>query len=100
MTLKEQVRTQVQFMGKTPGGQKLVLCGLLNDGRDIFQFMQLFSESAIKKFYHENREEVDRLCSEEDEMTAAAELTGAWEQDHLKLAFEKILMVIESEIKG
>ncbi len=106
MTLTGQVEKQVQFMGKSPGGCKLLLRSLLDDGRSIFQFMQLFDERAIKEFYYKNREEIDTLCSEEDELTAPVvkiepkvELTGSWEYQHAKFALEKILMLIESEIK-
>jgi len=100
MTLKERVHKQVQFMGKTPGGCQLAIRNLLDHGRDVFQFMQLFDESATKKFYYENREEIDTLCSEEDELTAKAELTGSWEYQHVKLALEKTLMLIEAEMKN
>ncbi len=99
MTLTGQVEKQVQFMGKSPGGCKLLLRNLLDDGRSIFQFMQLFDERAIEECYYKNREEIDILCYEEDELTAKVELTGSWEHQHVKFALEKILILIESEIK-
>lgn len=99
MSLSKRVHEQIVFMGKTPGGCKLVLCNLLDHQRDIFQFMQLFTAQAIKECYYKYRKEVDGICSEDDVLVAEAELTGAWERDHLKCALERILMLIEKELK-
>lgn len=99
MTLREQVQKQLQFMGKTPGGCKLTLCNLLDHQRDVFQFMQLFDTRAIDECYYKYRSEIDTICSEDDALVAEAELTGDWERDHLKCALERMLMLIEKELK-
>lgn len=94
MNLKESVSKRVTFMGRTPGGCKLVLHNLLDDGRDVFQFMQLFTKASIEAFYYEYVTEIDALCTED----------GGYEeaniQEGVKLALEKTLMLIEGEIKN
>lgn len=95
MNLKERVSNQVAFMGKTPGGCKLVLRNLLDDGRDVFQFMQLFTTADIDKFYDTHEEEIDELCTEDQENYEEAS-----EYESVKLALEKTLMLIEGEIKN
>jgi len=96
MNLKERVSNQVAFIGKTPGGCKLVLRNLLDDGRDVFQFMQLFSQEAIVGFYRTHQEEIGELCREEEELTIDARSV----RGYVKLALEKTLMLIEGEIKN
>jgi len=95
MDLKESVSKQVTFMGKTPGGCKLVLRSLLDDGRDILQFMQLFTDADIATFYDTHQEEIDVLCIEDQENYEEAS-----EYESVKLALEKTLMLIEGEIKN
>ena len=95
MNLKESVSKQVTFMGKTPGGCKLVLHNLLDNGRDILQFMQLFNEKAIEAFYHKHASEIDALCAEDEEL---GQMSGV--QNGTKLALEKTLMLIEGELKN
>lgn len=95
MSLKEKVSNQVAFMGKTPGGCKLVLRNLLDDGRDVFQFMQLFNEEAIEEFYYEYAVEIDQLCAEDQEL---GQMLGM--REGTKLALEKTLIIIEGEIKN
>lgn len=94
MNLKEKVSAQVASVGKTPGGCKLVIHNLLDNGRDIFQFMQLFTKEAIEDFYYKYAVEIDLLCAE-DESEAATDTF-----EYTKLALEKTLMVIEGEIKN
>jgi len=94
MNLKDRVGKQVAFVGKTPGGCKLVIHNLLDNGRDIFQFMQLFTKAAIEAFYYEYAIEIDLLCAE-DESEAATNIF-----EYTKLALEKTLMIIEGEIKN
>ena len=95
MTLREQVYKQVLFMGKTPGGCKLVLHNLLDNGRDIFQFMQLFNQEAITNFYYNYQEEIGDLLREDNAL-----LIDAGVREYVKLALEKVLMLIEGEIKN
>lgn len=95
MNLKDKVSKQVTFMGKTPGGCKLVLHNLLDNGRDIFQFMQLFTEKAIEDFYYEHAVEIDEICAEDEEL---GQLAGI--RNGTKLALEKTLMIIEGELKN
>lgn len=95
MDLKEAVSNQVAFTGRSPGGCKLILRNLLDDGRDIFQFMQLFKQEDIVEFYHTHREAICKFCSEEDELVVDASVRG-----YVKLALEKVLIVIEGEIKN
>lgn len=95
MHLKMAVSKQVKFMGKTPGGCKLVLHNLLDNGQDVFQFMQLFDEAAIAEFYDTHQEEIDKLCIEDQENYEEAS-----EYESVKLALEKTLMLIEGEIKN
>lgn len=95
MNLKERVSAQVTFMGKTPGGCKLVLRSLLDDGRDVFQFMQLFNEKDIELFYCKHVAEIDELCAEDEEL---GQLLGV--RNGTKLALEKTLIIIEGEIKN
>lgn len=95
MNLKERVSAQVTFMGKTPGGCKLVLRSLLDDGRDVFQFMQLFNTKDIDAFYDTYEDEIDMLCVEDQEGYEEAS-----ERDSVKLALEKTLIIIEGEIKN
>jgi len=96
MNLKERVKAQVTFMGKTPGGCKLVLRSLLDDGRDVSQFMQLFNEKAIEEFYYEHASEIDELCAEDQDVLPE----DASMFDGTKHALEKTLMLIEHEIKN
>lgn len=96
MSLKETVRKQVNFMGRTPGGCKLVIHDLLDNGRDIFQFMQLFNEEAIEDFYYAHAAEIDEICAEDQE--ALAEEASI--HNGTKLALEKTLILIEGEIKN
>ena len=95
MNLKERVKAQVTFMGKTPGGCKLVLRSLLDDGRDVFQFMQLFNEADIEGFYYAYAAEIDQFCAEDEEL---GQTLGV--QNGTKLALEKTLILIEGEIKN
>ena len=95
MDLKEAVSNQVAFTGGSPGGCKLVLRNLLDDGRDVFQFMQLFTQDAIVEFYHTHQEAIRKFCSEEDELVTDASVRG-----YVKLALEKVLIIIEGEIKN
>lgn len=95
MNLKEAVSNQVAFTGRTPGGCKLVLRSLLNDGRDVFQFMQLFDKRAIEEFYHTYSVEIDELCAEDEELAEDASM-----QTGTKLALELVLIIIEGEIKN
>lgn len=93
--LKAGVRAQVIFMGRTPGGCRLVIHGLLDEGRDIFHFMQLFDEDAMRTFYKKFKDEIHRICAEDEFMCGCAgwcELT--------KGALERTLMLIEDEIKN
>lgn len=94
MTLKEHVHKQVLFAGGTPGGCKLLLKNLLDHGRDVFQFMQLFTPLDIEDFYYNHAVEIDRLCADDEGPTANARM-----QELTKLALEKTLMIIEGEIK-
>ena len=94
MTLKERVHKQVLFAGGTPGGCKLVLKNLLDNGRDVFQFMQLFGQEAIVQFYYDYQEEISALFREDDGLLVDEGVRG-----YVKLALEKILMLIEGEIK-
>lgn len=96
MNLKESVSNQVAFSGRTPGGCKLVLHDLLDNGRDVFQFMQLFNEQDIKNFAFRHTEEITTLCAEDDEILPA----GASLKAMTKLALEKTLIIIEGEIKN
>lgn len=96
MTLRETVRKQVDFVGKTPGGRKLILHHLLDAGRDVFQFMQLFDQAAIIAFYYQHAGAIDELCTEDQEMLPA----GAGMQECTKFALEKTLILIEGEIKN
>lgn len=94
MVLKEQVHKQVLFAGGTPGGCKLTLKNLLDHGRDVLQFMQLFTPEDVEDFYYKNATEIDRLClDDDDEDTASASI-----QVFTKTALEKILMTIEGEM--
>ena len=83
-------------MGKTPGGCKLVLHNLLDNGRDVFQFMQLFTDAAIEDFYYAYSREIDELCAEDSDMLSGD--TNVLEGT--KLALEKTLVIIEGEIKN
>lgn len=96
MDLKETVNKQVTFMGKTPGGCKLVIHDLLDNGRDIFQFMQLFDEAAIEKFYYTHAVDIDELCATDNDMLPE-EVSMC---EGTKHALEKTLMIIEGEIKN
>lgn len=95
MTLREQVDKQVLLRGNTPGGCKLVLHNLLDNGRDIFQFMQLFNGRDIDEFYDAHEDEIDKLCTDDQE-----DYEEANEYDSVRLALEKTLMLIEGEIKN
>jgi len=95
MHLKIVVSKQVSFMGKTPGGCKLVLHNLLDNGRDVFQFMQLFSDTAVMDFYYEHAVEIDTLCTEDGEAPEGINI-----REGTKLALEKTLIIIEGEIKN
>lgn len=95
MTLREQVHKQVLLMGRTPGGCKLTLHNLLDNGRDVFQFMQLFKQEDIVQFYYNYQEEIGTLCTEEDELVTDPSVRG-----YVKLALEKTLILIEGEIKN
>ena len=96
MDLKETVRNQVAFVGKTPGGCKLALRSLLDDGRDVLQFMQLFTQEAIKDFAFTHADEIATICAEDEEILPS----GASMQAMTKLALEKTLILIEGEIKN
>lgn len=96
MTLREKVQKQVTFMGRTPGGCRLVLHDLLDNGRDVFQFMQLFTEDEVEVFYYIHAKEIDTLCTEDEVEGLAAETTI---HGDTKLALEKILMLIEGDMK-
>ena len=93
MTLLETVHERVLFNGRTPGGCQLVLNNLLDCGRDVFQFMRLFSVTDVNKFYFSHQEEIDNLCNEDEEL-----LDGLYNPSYTKLALEKCLMLIEQEI--
>lgn len=95
MSLKDVVGNQVAKMGRTPGGCKLLLRGLLDGGRDVFQFMQLFNKVDIGRFYYCHQIEIDELCAEDEEL---GQLAGT--QNGTKLALEKTLMLVEAEIKN
>ena len=99
MNLKESVSNQVAFSGGTPGGCKLLLKNLLDHGRDVFQFMQLFNEKAIQTFYYEHFGDIDLLVAEDegDEgfVAAHADMVAG-----VKLALEKTLIIVEGEIKN
>lgn len=95
MTLKEQVHKQVLFAGGTPGGCKLTLKNLLDHGRDVFQFMQLFTPLDIEDFYYRNAVEIDRLCIDDTDGL----MVDPNMQTLTKLALEKVLMLIEGEMK-
>lgn len=95
MNLKETVNSQVLFMGRTPGGCKLAIHNLLDNGRDIFQFMQLFNEEAIEEFYYDHAGDIDKLLEDDN---IAIELLSM--HDGTKLALEKTLMLIEQELKN
>jgi len=96
MDLKEAVSNQVAFTGGSPGGCKLVLRNLLDDGRDVFQFMQLFTQEAIKAFAFTHAEEIATICAEDEEILPS----GASMQAMTKLALEKTLIIVEGEIKN
>lgn len=103
MKLKEQVGNQVAFVGKSPGGCKLVLKDLLDGGRDVLQFMQLFSEQTIEHFYAEHQEEIQGLYAENPELldgTISDERVGTGLRATTRLALEKTLIVIENELKN
>jgi len=95
MTLKETINNQLIFAGRTPGGCCLVLKNLLDCGRDIHQFMQLFTAPDIEAFYQLHQDEIDDLCSEDEELMTDASVYG-----YTKLALEKTLMLIEAEMKN
>jgi len=95
MDLKMVVNERVTFMGRTPGGCKLALHNLLDNSRDVFQFMQLFNDADIATFYDAHQEEIDALCIEDQE-----DYEEASEYESVKLALEKTLMLIEGEIKN
>lgn len=95
MTLRERVHKQVLFVGRTPGGCKLVLHDLLDNGRDILQFMQLFKQEDVVQFYYNHQEAIGALCAEEEELVVDASVQG-----YVKLALEKTLILIEGEIKN
>ncbi|GAG33108.1 unnamed protein product, partial [marine sediment metagenome] len=59
------------------------------------QFMQLFDSSAIVAFYHEYGTEIEKLCAEDQE---TLEIEGSMEEC-TKHALEKVLMLIEGELK-
>lgn len=93
MLLKEQVRNQVLFAGSTPGGCRLTLKNLLDHGRDVFQFMQLFTPLDVEDFYYNHAVEIDQFCADDDVLAdnpGMAQLT--------KFALEKVLMLIEGEM--
>lgn len=96
MTLKERVHEQVLFAGKTPGGCKLALHNLLDNGRDVFQFMQLFNKEDIEGFYYAYAQEIDELCAGDVDMLSGEEISM---REGTKHALEKTLMLIEGEIK-
>lgn len=95
MSLNDVVGNQVAKMGSTPGGCKLLLHDLLDNGRDVFQFMQLFNEKAIESFYYGHAGEIDRLCAEHAELPEGASI-----REGTKLALEKVLILIEAEMKS
>lgn len=96
MNLKESVSNQVAFNGGTPGGCKLLLTNLLDHGRDVFQFMQLFSPHTIDEFYYTHAVEIDAICAEDEEILPEDASMLAM----TKLALEKTLIIIEGEIKN
>lgn len=95
MNLKESVSKQLAFSGRTPGGCKLVIHNLLDNGQNIFQFMQLFNEKDIEAFYHEHAEEIDEICAEDQEL---GQMLGICEGT--KIALERTLMLIEVDVKN
>ncbi len=94
MRLKMVVNKQVMLMGKTPGSRKLILHNLLDNGRDICQFMQLFDNTAVETFYDEHAGEIDEMCTEDVDLLP----TGVSIADQVRHALEKTLMLIEHEI--
>lgn len=94
-TFKEVVRKQVVFTGRTPGGCRLILRSILNDGRDVFQFMQLFRNDDVDKFFRRYAVEINNICTADGFLADDVnwcELT--------KAALERVLMLIEVEMKN
>lgn len=94
MNLLEEVRERVLFNGRTPGGCQLVLNNLLDYNRDVFQFIQLFTARDINMFYLKHQVEIDELGEEDQELLTEPPGVQTW----VKLALEKCLMQVETEI--
>lgn len=92
MDLKTKVLERLRTVGSTVGSQKLALQYVLDNQRDIFQFMQLWSETDILCFYGEHCQEVEIRCAEQEMFMDSAP------RDKLKFALEQILMEVEETL--
>lgn len=94
MSLQDAVQARVDYVGRSPAGRKFILLDLLDYGRDVHEFMQLFRKEDIEAFYRKHQSEIDALYEEDMVLLPDPSASG-----RIKLAVEKTLMIIEAEME-